>query len=55
MFGKKKKKKRQVAGRQWLAPVILAAWEAEVMRIFKAGTGKQFLRPHLQNNHSKMD
>jgi hypothetical protein len=41
----------------WLTPVILATWEAENGRgsWFKASLGKQFARPHLQNNQSKMD
>jgi hypothetical protein len=44
------------ARHQWLTPVILATsrltlggWR------FEASPGKQFYRPHLQNNQSKMD
>jgi hypothetical protein len=34
--------------------VILATWEAEIRRM-KVSPGKQFARPHFQNNQSKMD
>jgi hypothetical protein len=42
----------------WLTLVILVTWEAEIRRIAvwgQPGGGEQFLRPHLQNNQSKMD
>jgi hypothetical protein len=42
--------------RTWFMPVILATWEAEIRRIKVQGQlGKQFARPHLQNNQSIMD
>jgi hypothetical protein len=34
---------------------ILAIWEADTKRITAASLSKQFLRPHLQSNQSKMD
>jgi hypothetical protein len=40
-------------------PVILATWrlrlEGSGRSWFKVSLGKQFARPHLQNNQSKMD
>jgi hypothetical protein len=46
-----------LAGCQWLTPVILATWEAEIGKTtVEVSPGKYFLRPpHLQNNQSKMD
>jgi hypothetical protein len=39
---------------QWLIPVILAIWEAEIIRrILVPGQPRQIVvRPHLQNNQS---
>jgi hypothetical protein len=34
-----------------LTPVILNTWEAKGWQ-FKASLGKQFVRPHLQNNQT---
>jgi hypothetical protein len=44
------------ARHQWLIPVISAIWEAwmEGSRL-EARPAKQFTRPSLQNNQSKMD
>jgi hypothetical protein len=47
-------RERELARHKWLIPAILATWEAEIWRI-EARPGKWFLRPHLQNNWSKMD
>jgi hypothetical protein len=44
------------AGRQWLTPIILATWEAEIRRIVaEASLCKYFKSPHLQNYQNKMD
>jgi hypothetical protein len=40
---------------QWLVPVILATWGAEMRRIEIQGQPGQFERPHFQNNQNKMD
>jgi hypothetical protein len=46
-----------VAGCQWLMPVTLATWEAEIRRIVAWCQPRQIVQetPHLQNNQSKMD
>jgi hypothetical protein len=47
---------KKSAEHQWLIPIILATWEAEIGRIVVWGQlGKQFTRSHLQINQSKMD
>jgi hypothetical protein len=39
---------------QWLTPVILASWEAEIERIVVAGQPRQknFVRPHLSGKNA---
>jgi hypothetical protein len=45
-----------VTGRQWLRPVILTAWEAEIGRISAQGHIRQTVsKTHLQNDQSKMN
>jgi hypothetical protein len=40
----------QAAGRQWLMPIILATWEAEIRRTtVQACQGKKFARPPSQS------
>jgi hypothetical protein len=40
----------------WIKPVILATWKTETGRITVLDSpGKYFVRPHFQNNYSKMD
>jgi hypothetical protein len=44
------------AGHWWFVPVTVATWEAEIRRIVVWGClGIYFMKPHLQNNYSKMD
>jgi hypothetical protein len=50
-----KKQKDCTPGCQWLMPRILATWEAEFSMITIPGQPNHFLRPHLQNSHSKID
>jgi hypothetical protein len=41
---------------QWLTPIILCTWEAEIGRIMVQGQPGQIVpRPHPQNSQSKMD
>jgi hypothetical protein len=41
------------AEHHWLTPAMLATWETGIRRTMVQG--KQFARPHLQNNQSKLD
>jgi hypothetical protein len=36
------KKKKEKAGQQWLTPIILVTWEAEIRRIMVQGQPRQF-------------
>jgi hypothetical protein len=50
-----KAEKQFIAGHQWVTPIVLATWEAEVKRIEVPGESRQIFVPELQNNQSKMD
>jgi hypothetical protein len=48
-------KHEQKAGCQWLMPIILGTWEAEIEKtVVQSQFRKIFVGSHLQNNQSKM-
>jgi hypothetical protein len=52
LFFIKKKKKGYLAGCQWLTPVILATWQAEIRRIVVPGQPRQtFVRHNLSEKN----
>jgi hypothetical protein len=52
-FLRQKIKREKGTGHQWLTPVILATWEAEIWMIVVPGWPGQKMKPSLQNNYSK--